>query len=352
MLWLKVMLLFVPISLVAHFLGAAPAIMFVLSCMAIIPLAGLMGTATEEVAKYRGPAVGGLLNATFGNATEMIIAIILLHDGLVDVVKASLIGSIVGNILLVLGLSVFLGGIKYKVQAFNKDMAGMHASMMAMSVIGLLVPAAFVRNMPGLSESSLNPRVLHLSLAVAGVLFALYFGSLLFSLYTHESLFRVEEEEHEPPEWKQATALWVLLISTIIVAFESELLVKTIEPVVKQWNVSPLFIGIIVLPIVGNAAEHSAAVMMALRNKMDISLNIAVSSSTQIAMFVAPVVIFISFFFGHPITVLFSNLELISVAVAAAIAVLIALDGKSHWLEGAQLLATYIIIAAAFFFVS
>ncbi len=351
MKWLKVMLLFVPISLAGHFMGANSTLMFIFTCLAIIPLAGFMGTATEELAKYRGPAVGGLLNATFGNATEMIISLILLQNGQVSVVKASLIGSIVGNILLVLGLSVLLGGVKYKVQAFNKDMAGMHASMMAMSVIGLLVPALFVRNMPGMSESSMNPRVLHLSLAVAAVLFILYFGSLLFSLYTHESLFRVEED-HEPPEWKQSTALWVLLVATIIVAFESEMLVKTIEPVVKQWNVSPLFIGIIVLPIVGNAAEHSAAVMMALRNKMDISLNIAVSSSTQIAMFVAPVVIFISFMFGKPITVLFSNLELISVAVAAGIAVLIALDGKSHWLEGAQLLATYIIIAFAFFFVS
>ncbi len=325
--------------------------MFLVSSLAIVPLAGLIGTATEELAKYRGPAVGGLLNATFGNATELIIAIVALRGGQVEVVKASIIGSIIGNVLLVLGLSIFVGGLKYKMQSFNKDMAGMHAAMLVMAVISLLVPALFVRS-AGLSESPANRRVEELSLGVAMVLLLLYVGSILFALYTHESLFSSpESDEDEPPHWKQGMALLALFGCTVGVAIESEFLVDSITPVVAQWHVSALFIGVIVVPIVGNAAEHSTAVMMALRNKMDISLNIAVSSSTQIAMFVAPLVIFIGLLIGHPTTVLFSNLELIAVTASVTIAALIALDGKCHWLEGAQLLAAYVIIALAFYFV-
>lgn len=351
MRWLLALLLFVPISIAAHFLHVSPVLMFVLSCLGIIPLAGFMGTATEELAKYRGPAIGGLLNATFGNATELIIALVAIRSGQVAVVKASLIGSIVGNVLLVLGLSVFLGGLKYKVQAFNKEMAEMYAAMMAMAVISLLVPALFVRNFPGMSETAANPRVESLSLGVASVLIVLYVGSLIFSLCTHENLFRCPDETPEEPHWSQKRAVLVLLASTLCIAFESEFLVSSIEPVVKQWHVSTLFIGVVVVPIIGNAAEHSAAVMMALRNKMDISLNIAFSSSAQIAMFVAPVSIFASLWLGHPITVLFSNLELIAVSASVVIAALIAMDGRSNWLEGAQLLAAYIILAMAFYFV-
>ncbi|HZO87150.1 MAG TPA: calcium/proton exchanger [Chthonomonadaceae bacterium] len=352
MRWMLVMLVFVPISILLHFLGAPGVVMFVVSCLAIVPLAGYMGLATEELAKYRGPAVGGLLNATFGNATELIIAIVALSRDEIEVVKASLIGSIVGNILLVLGLSILLGGLKYKVQSFNKDLAGMHAAMLAMAVISILVPALFVRSVPGMREDPTNWRIESLSLGVAGVLLLLYVGSIIFSLWTHEDLFRGgEAEEAEPPHWPQGKAVAALLASTLFVALESEYLVASIEPVVHQWKVSPLFIGVIVVPIIGNAAEHSAAVLMALRNKMDISFNIALSSSTQIAMFVAPVVIFAGLLIGHPITVLFINFELIAVAVSVAIAALISLDGRSHWLEGAQLLAAYVIVALAFYFI-
>ena len=345
------LLLLVPVSIILHFVGVSPQIMFVLSGLAIVPLAGFIGQGTEELAKYRGPSIGGLLNATFGNAAELIIALIALQSGQIAVVKASIIGSIIGNLLLVLGLAILCGGLKYKTQTFNKDMAGMYAAMLTMAVISLLVPALFVRS-TGLVETSHNHRIEGLSLGVAGVLLIIYIGSLIFSLKTHESLFRGgEEDESEPAHWSQKKAFAVLLASTVFVAIESEFLVHSIEPVVNQWHISTLFIGIIVIPIIGNAAEHSAAVMLALRNKMDISFNIAVSSSTQVAMFVAPLAVFASLAFHHPMTMLYSNFELISVAAAVGIVALIALDGKCHWLEGAQLLAVYVILALAFYFI-
>jgi len=346
------MLLFLPVSIGLHFVHIPPVWTFVLACLAILPLAGLMGTATEELAKYRGPAVGGLLNATFGNATEMIIGIVAVQRNELQIVKASLIGSVIGNVLLVMGLSTLLGGVKHKMQTFNADAAQSHASMMSLAVISLLVPALFVRAVPGLRETSANPNIEALSLGVAAVLIVLYIGSLVFSLYTHENLFRTDEECAEQPVWKQSAAITTLAAATILIAIESELLVGSIGPTVQQWGLSKLFVGIIIVPIVGNAAEHSTAVMMALRNKMDISMNIAVSSSTQVAMFVAPVLIFVSLLLHHPMTILFSNFELIAVTAATVIAVLISMDGKSHWLEGAQLLAVYIIVALAFYFVA
>jgi Ca2+:H+ antiporter len=346
------LLIFVPISIVAHYLNVPSAWMFALSSLAIVPLAGLLGAATEDLAKRWGAAVGGLLNATFGNATEMIIALIALQRGELQVVRASLIGSIIGNVLLVLGLSALLGGIKQKILTFNQDVAQSHSVMMALAATALLVPALFVRSVPGLNAATADPRIEHLSLGVAAVLMVLYIGSLIFALYTHESLFRGTEECAEAPEWKQSTALMTLLGATLLIALESEYLVGSIGTVVQQWGLSKLFVGIIIVPIVGNAAEHSTAVMMAMRNKMDISLNIALSSSTQIAMFVAPVCIFASLALGHPLTILFSNFELIALAAAILTAVLITMDGKSHWLEGAQLLAAYGIIGLAFYFVT
>ena len=352
MRWMLIMLIFVPISIALHFMHVSGTWIFLTSALAIVPLAGFMGIATEELAKYRGVGVGGLLNATFGNATELIIAIVAVREGEVEIVKASLIGSIVGNVLLVLGLSVLLGGLKNKMQTFNKDVAQSHATMLGVAVISLLVPAMFVRD-TNMSESHTNLRVEHLSLGVAGVLMVLYFGSLLFSLWTHETLFRGPEEgEAEKPEWKQRTAVLVLLGATVLVAIESELLVGSIKSVVDQLHMPKLFLGVILLPIIGNAAEHSSAVMMAMKNKMDISLNIAISSSTQIAMFVAPLIIFISPMLHHPVTVLFNTFELVAISAAAVIAVLISMDGKSHWLEGAQLLATYIIVGMAFYFIA
>ena len=350
MRWL---LLFVPVSILLALLHVPPVWLFAVSAVSIVPLAGLLSEATEEFAKARGPAIGGLLNATFGNATELIICVVALQRGQIEIVKASLIGSIIGNILLVLGLSILLGGIKYKIQKFNVDVAQSHATMLALAAVALVVPALFVRSIPGINELPQNLSIQRLSIGVAIVEIVIYVGSLLFALYTHEQLFRAGgEEETEPARWSQGKAIGILLAATLAIAYESELLVGGIESVVAQWHLSKIFVGIIVVPIIGNAAEHSTAVIMAMRNKMDISLNIAVSSSTQIAMFVAPVLIFLSLVMNHPITILFSNFELVSVSAAILVAVLISLDGKSHWLEGAQLLAVYVIIALSFLFVA
>jgi len=352
MRFMLAMLIFVPISIALHFMHVAEGWIFLTASLAIVPLAGFMGTATEELAKCLGPGIGGLLNATFGNATELIICIVAVQSGQIEVVKASMIGSIIGNVLLVLGLSVLLGGVKHKMQIFNKDVAQSHATMLALAVVGLLVPALFVRA-KGITETAADPHISALSMGVAGVMMVLYVGSLVFSLRTHENLFRGGEEEgHDPPEWSRKKAMIVLLVATIFVALESELLVHSIEPVLAQWHIGKLFLGVILLPIIGNAAEHSTAVMMAMKNKMDISFNIAISSSTQIAMFVIPLIIFVSPLLGHPVTILFSNYELISITSAAGIGVLISMDGKSHWLEGAQLLAVYVIVGLAFYFIT
>jgi Ca2+:H+ antiporter len=349
MRWQWLMLAFVPISLLMGVFHAPPVWLFVTSCLAILPLAGIMGTATEELAKYRGQAIGGLLNATFGNATELIIAIVAVFNGEVDVVRASLIGSIVGNLLLVLGLSALLGGLKFKEQNFSKDAAGTHSSMMTIAVISLLVPAIFVRSIPGLNVADV--RVETLSYWVSGVLIVLYIGGLIFALVTHQSAFAAHgEEDTEPPTMKQSYAVMLLIASTVAIAFESELLVHSIEPVVHALHMSKFFLGIIVIPIIGNAAEHSTAIVMAVKNKMDISVNIAVSSATQIAMFVAPVIIFVSAFTASHVTIVFSNVELITVVVAVVITGQVTRDGKTNWLEGSQLLAAYIIITLAFFF--
>lgn len=349
MAWMPAMLLFIPISIALSLFRVPQVWVFLTSGLAIIPLAGYLGIATEEFARYRGQGIGGLLNATFGNATELIIALVALTNGQVEVVKYSLIGSIIGNVLLVLGCAVFLGGLRYKTQTFNKDMASMHAAMLSIAVVSLLVPALFVRS-AALNESAADHRIMGMSLSVSAVLLVMYIGSLIFSLRTHEDLFRGGEEA-EIPQWKQATAVLVLLVSSLLVAVESELLVHSIEPAVASLHMNKVFLGVIVLPIIGNAAEHSSAITMALRNKMDISLNIAISSSTQIAMFIAPLVVFVSVLIGRPTTLLFSNIELVGVTAAVFITALVAQDGKSHWLEGAQLIAAYVIVAIAFFFV-
>ena len=357
MRWLYPLLIFVPISIVQYFMHVSPVWLFLSSCLSIIPLAGVMGVATEEYSKYRGQAIGGLLNATFGNATELIIAIVAVFNGKVEIVRASLIGSIIGNLLLVFGLATLLGGLKFKEQKFNRHSAEANGSMMTISVISLLVPAIFIHN-SHLKDSA--PSVANLSLAVAVLLIALYIGGLIFSLISHKSFFQdevkhtektKEEEEEEKPTMSQAKALGILLLSTLFIAFESEFLVSSIEPVVHKLHMSELFLGIILIPIIGNAAEHSTAVVMAVKNKMDISVNIAISSAAQIAMFVAPLIIIVSRWSHHPVTIVFSSVELICVAAAVMITQQVTRDGKTNWLEGAQLLAAYIIMALAFFFI-
>lgn len=343
---LKFMLLFVPISFIGKFLNFSPTIMFILAALSIIPLAGIMGEGTEEISFYTGPKIGGFLNATFGNATELIISFFALKSGLFEVVKSSIAGSIIGNILLVLGASMFIGGLKHKTQNFNINVVETTSSMLLFSLIGLCVPAFFTHT---INANLLNTRYEGLSLVVAIVMFILYILSLIFSFFTHKDLYATttEEEGHES-KWSLKKSIIILVISTVIIAIESEFLVGGIEDITSKLGLSEFFVGIILIPIIGNAAEHSTAITMALKNKMDVAIEIALGSSLQIILFVAPVLIFLSLLFT-PMSIIFNPFELVSLIASVIIANKVASDGQSNWLEGAQLMAVYFIIAAGFF---
>ncbi len=355
---LNVLLVFVPVSVGLHYApGMNPLWIFVAAALAIVPLAGMMGRATEELSKHLGATWGGLLNATFGNATELIIGLFALKAGELLLVRASIVGSILSNILLVLGASILMGGLKYKVQTFNQDLAESQAINLLLAALSLALPAIFAESFHRVKVAT-NPisgnitAVEGLSLWVSGILLAVYVASLWFSLRTHEAIFRDCEDEAaaDPPLWSKRRAFAVLGVATVLVALESEFLVASVEGAARSLGVNQVFIGIIIVAIIGNAAEHATAVWMALKNKMDISMSIAVGSSTQIAMFVAPVLVFASLLLGHPMTFIFSVPELSAIGFTVVIVTFIAGDGKCHWLEGAQLLAAYAIIALAFFF--
>jgi len=322
---------------------------FVLACLALIPLARLMGEATEVIAHRLGSGWGGLMNASFGNAAELIIAIAALREGQVEVVKASLTGSILGNILLVLGMSIVAGGIKREKQTFNTTAALSGAAMMFLAVTAMVVPDLFhvVRGPAG------DPVMHKLSVGISLVLLVMYALSLLFALRTHAHIYAAEGEGNEAdlPDWSLRRAIIVLLLSTVGVVIAAELLVKALEPTIAAVGFTHTFVGVVVIAVVGNAAEHSTAVIMALRNKMDLAFNIAMESSKQIALFVAPVLVLLSVPLGHPLSLEFTHMEVVGMGVAVGAATLIGLDGESNWLEGAMLLAVYAILAVAFFFV-
>lgn len=347
MKFLKYLLIFIPISIIAEFIHLSPTIIFILSALAIIPLAGLMGEATEQISFYTGPSLGGFLNATFGNATELIISFFALKNGLFDVVKASIAGSIIGNTLLVLGASMLIGGIKFKEQTFNKKVIDVSSSMLFFSVIGLSIPAIFTHTV---SPELLNTKYEGLSLIVAVIMFIIYILSLVFTFFTHKDIYSVDnsEENTEEAKWSVKKSILVLAVATILIAIESELLVGAVEPMTQSIGLSEFFVGIILVPIIGNAAEHSTAIVMALKNKMDVSVEIAIGSSLQIILFVAPILIFLSLLFT-PMSIVFNVFELVALIVSVIITNKVASDGKSNWLEGVQLLAVYLIIAAAFF---
>jgi Ca2+:H+ antiporter len=354
MKWLNYLLVFVPISIALKFLSPDNhTLLFVSACLAVLPLAGLMGHATDELAKHLGPNIGGLLNATFGNAAELIITIFALKAGLLDVVQASITGSIIGNILLVLGLALLVGGWKREKQVFNRTLGGMHSSMLLLAVVGLMLPAVFVHARPGLAHEHAEtkvPEVWNLSLAVSAVLMLTYVLGLWFSLKTHTDAFGGPDET-QSPHWTKRKALATLAVATAFVAWMSEMLVHSVEPMTHALGLSPIFVGVIVIPIIGNAAEHATAVVMAAEDKMDVALGIAIGSSTQIALFVAPLLVFLSALFGHHLSLIFTQVELVSVGLAVAVVALVAHDGETHWLEGAQLLLVYVIIALAFYLV-
>lgn len=342
---LKYLFIFVPVSIFGQYWQFDPTWKFLFSALAIIPLAGLMGEATEEISFYTGPRVGGFLNATFGNATELIIAFFALKAGLFDVVKASIAGSVIGNVLLVLGASMLLGGIKYKTQYFNKKATEVSSSMLLFALIGLIIPAIFTHTV---SSELLNTRYEGLSVITAVIMLAIYVMSLFFSFYTHRDIYAVEHRPGTGVGGSLPKAILVLTIATVLIGVESEFFVEAVEPMSAAIGLSEFFVGIILIPIIGNAAEHSTAIVMAMRNKMDIAVEIAIGSSLQIILFVTPVLIFLSLLFT-PMSIVFNEFELIALFFAVVIANRVANDGESNWLEGVQLLAAYGIMAASFF---
>ena len=341
---LEWLLVFVPVAVVLELMHAEPIAIFALSAVAILPLAGLIGHATEDLAARIGPQKGGLLNATFGNVTELIIAFFLILEGQLEVVKASITGSIIGNVLLVLGASFLVGGWKREQQEFNRASAGLHSTSLVIAVVGLLMPAMFV-----LTARPTFFRTEAISVGVSVILIAVYALGLLFSLKTHKNFFR-SEFDHGEPKWTVGKSMGLLAGATVLVALMAEFLVGALEPTVESLGISKLFVGLIIVPIVGNAAEHSSAIFLAAKDKMDISIEIAIGSSTQIALFIAPVLVFLSLLVGEPMDLIFSGFEIAAVAFSSAILGFIALDGRSNWLEGAQLIAAYAIMAVSFFF--
>lgn len=353
------LLVFIPVAIwMRYAAGMDGTPVFLTAAISIIPLAGYMGRATERLAEHVGAGVGGLLNATFGNAAELIIAVLALRAGLHDVVKASLTGSIIGNILLVFGLSVLAAGLKHPpIQRFNRTAASLGATMLVLSAIGLVIPAIF-HAMAGDGHVVVER---NLSLDISIVLIITYVLSLVFSLRTHSHLYL--GAAHSDGEAGVAApgrsggrrdalrALGLLVVSAAAVGFMSELLVGSLEQAAHELGMTEVFVGVILVALVGNAAEHSTAVLMALKNKMDLSVNIAVGSSIQIALFVAPLLVFVSYFVGpEPMDLRFTGLEVVAVALSVGIMALVTQDGESHWMEGVQLLAVYLMLGIAFYF--
>jgi Ca2+:H+ antiporter len=341
--WLLVL---VPVSIAAKLFTDNELAVFLTSALAIVPLAGLIGRGTDQLALHAGPRIGGLLNATFGNVTELVISVFLILDNQIEVVKASLTGSILGNLLLVLGLAFLVGGLRHKEQVYSERAASVHTSSLVLAVIGLLMPALFVLTTG--PQTFVQREVV--SGVVAAVLIALYAGALTFTLVTHEHLFRTPESA-EQAMWSARRAVLVLLVATLLVAVESELLVGALEPAIADLGLSKFFVGLILVPIIGNAAEHSSAVLFALKDRVDVTLEIAIGSSVQVALFVAPALVFISLIVRHPMDFIFSPFEVAAVGVSTLIVAIVIRDGRSNWLEGAQLLGAYVIMAISFFFV-
>jgi len=357
-----ILLIAIPLAILASLLNWGETYVFGLSAIAIIPLAGYIGESTEVLAAYTGPRVGGLLNATLGNAAELIISIVAIREGLLDLVKASIAGSIIGNVLLVLGMAMLFGGIKNGIQYFDRRRAGNNAILLVLAVIALVIPSVLSSSIG--SRDSIEVEAL--SIGVAVVMIVLYILGLLYSfkmdggpLTARSSVDVHPEKEHQKdtelekvashPAWSTRKSYFILGLATVGVAYMSELLIGSVEPVVASLGISEFFVGIILIPIVGNVAEHLVAVKVAIQNEMDLSVEIVNASSLQIALFVAPVLVFISLAMGNPMTLIFHEVELLAIGVGILIAALVSSDGESNWLEGAELLAVYLILALAFF---
>lgn len=340
----NLLLLFIPFALMAELAHWDPVIIFATAALAVVPLSGLMGDATEELAGRTGPQIGALINATLGNAAELIITILALREGLLDLVRASITGSIIGNILLVMGAALLFGGLKNGTQKFNPSQAGLNATMLIMASLVLTVPSFFA-----FAIEPDTKRVEELSLLTAGVIIILYVLSMLYTLRAKAGDSLTREAAHEPT-MSVRSAVILLITATALIALMSEFLVGAVEPMTAQLGISEMFVGVILVPIIGNIAEHVVAIEVAIKNKMDLSLGIAIGSSLQIALFVAPLLVFISLLFGQHLTLEFTSFELVALLASCIIAAMVSMDGRSNWLEGALLVGLYIIVAIAFFF--
>lgn len=346
--WRLVLLLAVPLSLLLQYVFHAPALpVFVAACLGVLPLAGYMGEATEHLAHRTGPMIGGLLNATFGNAAELIISIVALRAGLVGLVKASITGSILGNLLLILGLALVAGGLRRSELRFNRTSAGMNAGMLALAVVALVLPALFHALHP---EHTARLSELRMSEAVAVILLLTYGLSLLFTLRTHRCLFWSDVHPPEGPPWGTGKAVLMLALATMVVAVESEVLVHAATEATKTVGLTETFLGLIIIPIIGNAAEHATAVVVARKGKIDLALQIALGSSTQVALLVAPLLVFVGVALGRDMNLVFTPFEVMTLSLATIVTAIITLDGESHWFEGVQLLAVYGMVAVGAFF--
>jgi Ca2+:H+ antiporter len=343
------LLVFVPLAFLVSFLHLGELPLFITAAAAIIPLAKILGTATEELVVRVGPGIGGLLNATFGNAVELIIAFFALQAGLYTIVKASITGSIIGNVLFVLGLSIYLGGLGRDKQTFNRTAAGVASSQLILATAGLLIPAAFALTTPPNDLTDILRE--EVSIGVALLLLGSYVAQLIFTLKTHKHLYTNQDEvEMHGAAWSIGHAVIVLVGATIFVAFMSEFLVEGIGYLTESLGLTELFVGVILVAIIGNAAEHLTAVIVAMKNKMDLAVGIAMGSTLQIALVVAPALVLVGFFIGRPLDLFFNLFEVAAIGVTMLIANSITQDGESNWFEGVQLLATYAILALAFFF--
>lgn len=352
MIGLRMLLVFLPIALFAKLLNLNDLVIFATSALAIIPLAGILGDATNALATKTGPRIGGILNASLGNAAELIITLVAINAGQIELAKASITGSILGNLLFVLGFSMLLGGLRNGIQRFERRTASIDSTMTILVVIAISVPSLFSHyiepNRLGVEE---------LSITAAGAMMALYLLSIIYTLRSKS------DEEAEigaciasndgalaGPSWSLRKAILIMALATVGIAAMSELLVGSVEAATTTLGLTSFFVGIIIVSIIGNVSEHMVAVQAARRNLMDLSLSIALGSSLQIALFVTPLLVFISALIGHPLTLEFNNLELIALAAASFISALVSLDGESNWLEGAMLLAVYGILGLAFLF--
>jgi len=356
--WPYLLVPFIPIAVALEFAHASPVTIFFISAAGVIPTAALMGRATEELAARSGPGIGGLLNVTFGNAPELIIALFALEKGLHEVVKASLIGSVIGNILLVLGAAMLVGGWGRDRQRFNRSAASAQSSMLLLAAAALVVPAIYELVSggglppPGAERVNFNSTVEQLSLAVALVLLFSYVAGLYFSLRTHRDLFNPpHDEEHETEPWTVRRAVLMLAIAGVAVGVMSEILVGSISEASESAGLSEFFVGVIIVAIVGNAAEHWVAVLVARKNQMDLAVNIAIGSSAQIALFAAPLLVLLSFVVGpHPMALVLNGFELGAILLAVMIANHVTSEGESTWYEGVQLLAVYVVLGLSFYF--